>query len=221
MDMEQLLSDELLEWLRSDIEVDIDRLLLAASDSYEKSLQNHELVSETSSAHQTSPAPSKPSCTFAAPKTEEEIRNARAKGVPSKTVEDTKYCVNLWNEWKRYRQETLGDSIPDLTELSRSELQHWLTRFVLEVQKEDGSKFVPNTLHHICCGLMRHLRWNGQHSIDFFTNSDFADFEGTLDAKMKWLQSAGVGSKKRQAEVLTEEDEELLVYWVMLPHRHL
>ena len=31
-----------------------------------------------------------------------------------------------------------------------------------------------------------------------------------LDAEMKRLQSAGVGSKKRQAEVLTEEDEELL-----------
>ena len=31
-----------------------------------------------------------------------------------------------------------------------------------------------------------------------------------LDAKMKRLQSAGVGSKKKQAEVLTEEDEELL-----------
>ena len=30
-----------------------------------------------------------------------------------------------------------------------------------------------------------------------------------LDAEMKRLQSAGVGSKKRQAEVLTE-DEELL-----------
>ena len=149
--MEQLLSDELLEWLHSDIEVEIDRRLLAASDSYEKSLpsQSQELVIETSSAHQTSPAPSKPSRTFAAPKTEEEIRNARAKGVPSKTVEDTKYCVNLWNEWKRYRQETLGDSIPDLTELSRSELQHWLTRFVLEVWKKDGSEFVPNTLHHM------------------------------------------------------------------------
>ena len=35
--MEQLLSDELLEWLQSDIE-DIDRLLLATSESYEKSL---------------------------------------------------------------------------------------------------------------------------------------------------------------------------------------
>ena len=202
--MEQLLSDELLEWLQSDIEDDIDRLLLAASESYEKSLlsQTQNLSDKQAPPIKRAQPPSNHSRTFAAPKTEEEIRNARAKGVPSKTIEDTKYCVNLWNEWKRYRQQTLGDSIPDLTDLSRSQLQHWLTRFVLEVRKKDGSEYVPNTLHHICCGLMRHLRWNGHPSLDFFTDSDFADFKVTLDARMKRLQSAGVGSKKRQAEVL-------------------
>ena len=126
--MEELLSDELLEWLHSDIEVDIDRLLLAASDSYEKSLlsQSQELVSKTSSAHQTSPAPSKPSRTFAAPKTEEEIRNARAKGVPSKTVEDTKYCVNLWNEWKRKPSATPSQTSPSSAEVSCSTGLHAL-----------------------------------------------------------------------------------------------
>ena len=46
-------------------------------------------------------------------------------------------------------------------------------------------------------------------SLDFFTNSDIMDFKGMLVAEMKRLQSAGVGSKKRQAEVLAE-DEELL-----------
>ena len=131
--MEQLLSDKLLEWLQSDIEDDIDRLLLAASESYEKSLlsQTQNLSDKQAPPIKQAQPPSNHSRTFAAPKTEEEIRNARAKGVPSKTVEDTKYCVNLWNEWKRYRQETLGDSIPDLTKLSRSQLQHWLTHFVL------------------------------------------------------------------------------------------
>ena len=45
-----------------------------------------------------------------------------------------------------------------------------------------------------------------------------------LDAEMKRLQSAGVGSKKRQVEVLTEEDEELLRQKGLLgdaTHRHL
>ena len=57
---------------------------------------------------------------------------------------------------------------------------------------------------------MRHLRWNGQPSIDFFTDSDFSEFKATLDAEMKRLQSEGIGSKKKQAEVLTQDDEELL-----------
>ena len=130
--------------------------------------------------------------------------------MPKKTLEDIKYCTNLWSEWQRHRQETLGDSIPNLTELNRRELQYWLTRFVLEVRKRDGSEFPPNTLHHISCGLMRHLRWNGQPSIDFFTDSDFSEFKATLDAEMKPLQSEGIGSKKKQAEVLPQDDEELL-----------
>ena len=121
-----------------------------------------------------------------------------------------KYCVNLWDAWTRYRLETTGATIKPLSELNHKELQHWLTRFVLEVRKKDGSQFPPNSLHHICCGLMRYLRLNGQPSIDFFSDSDFADFKASLDAEMKRLQSEGTGSKTRQAEVLTEEEEELL-----------
>ena len=82
MEMEQLLSNELLEWLQSDIEIDADRLLLVASDSYEKSLcpSNEPSPLKTFLHVHRSGIP-------AAPKTEEEICNARAKGVPSKTVE--------------------------------------------------------------------------------------------------------------------------------------
>ena len=57
---------------------------------------------------------------------------------------------------------------------------------------------------------MRHLRQNGQPDIDFFKDSTFSEFKSTLDAEMKRLQSKGVGSKKRQAEPLTESEEEKL-----------
>ena len=65
----------------------------------------------------------------------------------------------------------------------------------------------PNLLHHIVCGLMRHLRWSGHPTIDFFTNRKFADFKKSLDAEMKCLQFKGLGSTKRQAEPLTEADD--------------
>ena len=47
-------------------------------------------------------------------------------------------------------------------------------------------------------------------TIDFFANKDFTSFKSSLDAEMKRLQSQGLGSKKRQAEELTCEDEEKL-----------
>ena len=78
------------------------------------------------------------------------------------------------------------------------------------MRKKDGAEFPPNTLHHIVCGIMRHLRWKSNPSIDFFTDGDFIDFKRSLDAEMKRLQSKGLGSTKRQAEILTRDDEEKL-----------
>ena len=57
---------------------------------------------------------------------------------------------------------------------------------------------------------MRYLKWNGHPKIDFFSDSDFNQFKASLDTEMKKLQSCGKGSKKRQAEPLTIEEEELL-----------
>ena len=65
------------------------------------------------------------------------------------------------------------------------------------------SEFPPNTLYHICCGIQRYLRGNGRPHIDFFSDLDFSEFKCSLDAKVKRLQSTGIGSKQKQAEPLT------------------
>ena len=49
--------------------------------------------------------------------------------------------------------------------------------------------------------------------MDFFKDPEFFDFRASLDAEMKRLQGNGIGSKKKQAEVLTEEKENTL--WEM------
>ena len=82
-----------------------------------------------------------------------------------------------------------------------------MCRLVLEVRKEDGSLYPANTLHQLCCGVMRHLRQAGWHDIDIFKDPSFAEFRATLDSEMKKTQSLGIGSKKRQAEPLTLEEE--------------
>ena len=89
------------------------------------------------------------------------------------------------------------------------QLTHWLSHFTLEVRKRDGSEYPPNSLHHICAGIQRHLRGNGR-IVDLFTDTDFSLFQGTLDRETKRLQCIGLGSKKQQAEIITEDEEELL-----------
>ena len=163
----------------------------------------------SSPAPTMSPTPSR-SRPFAPPKTEKEIEDARMRGVSQKTQQDTDYCMRLWSEWRAHHQKVAHVSIPPITEQSQSELQHWLSRFILEVRRKDGSEFPANTLHHVVCGIMRYLRWNGKPGLDFFKDADFDKFRYSLDAEMKRLQSNGVGSKRRQAEPLTEEEEEIL-----------
>ena len=79
---------------------------------------------------------------------------------------------------------------------------------LLEVRKKSGEEYPPNIVHHICCGLLLHLRWNGRPSIDFF--SDPTSFKDSMDSEMRRLQEKGAGSKNKQAEVLAEEEEEIL-----------
>ncbi len=75
--------------------------------------------------------------------------------------EDTgRHKVLRWNlarmvyapEWNVWRQH----SFLEKTTSSSTYPQHWLTRFILEVRKKDGSNFPPETLHHLCSGIVRY-----------------------------------------------------------------
>ena len=145
---------------------------------------------------------------FAAPKTNKEIEEARRQGIPRRTQQDTQYCVRLWEEWRQHRNTVSEESVAPLSELSVSQLNHSLSCFVLEIRKKDGSSYPPNTLHHIVAGLLRHMRENGR-SFDIFKDAEFATFRASLDAEMKRLSKEGVGAKKEQAEIITEEEKEM------------
>ena len=116
----------------------------------------------------------------------------------------------MWEEWCQYQREYHHSDISTLHHITRTQLQHWLTRFVLEVRKKDGTEYPPDTLHHICSGIACHMRANGHPALNIYQDNDFTEFRTTLDAEMKRLQQKGLGSKRREAEPLTEEEEEIL-----------
>ena len=70
-----------------------------------------------------------------------------------------------------------------------------------------------STKHFTCIvsGVINHIRYDlGKPEIDFYKGPGFSNICFSLDAEMKRLQSAGLGSTKKQAEPLTLEEEELL-----------
>ena len=130
--------------------------------------------------------------------------------VPEKTQRNTRYCVKIWDEWAEHRASSTSVVLPPLKALNKSQLQHWMSCFIMEIRKKDGREFPPNSIHHICCGIMRFLRTNGKPELDFFKDGEFAQFRTVLDSEMKRLQGAGVGSVQKKAEPISHEEEELL-----------
>lgn len=148
---------------------------------------------------------------YAQAKTDDQVLLARKSSVPEKTQQDTKWCVRLWDEWAEHRNSQMPDKqiATPITAIPLGDLSYWLERFVLEIRKRDGSEYVPATLHHIVCGIMRHLR-ETDPTIDVFNDPTFTHFRKTLDGEMKRIRSTGTGTKKKQAELITEEEEEQL-----------
>ena len=109
-------------------------------------------------------------------KQNDEIQQARLASVPKSTQADTKFCVKLWEDWKSHTEQATNVTIGQITQLSTADLQHWMSKFVLEIRKRDGSEYPPNSLYHISAGNMCYLHWNGEPSIKFFCGSEFTLF---------------------------------------------
>ena len=76
------------------------------------------------------------------------MANTRRASVLKKTQADTKYCVHLWNEWRvrcNSRASTDRENVPDITQMDCKTMQYWLSHFVLEVRKKNGSIYPANT----------------------------------------------------------------------------
>ncbi len=206
-----------------DTEEEIDHIMLELSQQLQSS-PTFELL-DSSPTQEQLPAeqdiPVSAASRFATPVTDEEVTEARKMAVPKRTAQDTQYCIRQFESWRDHRN-LHGSIVPSLHDLDPCTLSHWLTRFVLEIRKVNGSEYPPNSLHHLVCGIMRHYRTSSKTEIDFFKDHGF---RSSLDAEMKRLQSKGIGSVRKQAEPFTMQEEELLwggegESWVITVQRH-
>ena len=120
------------------------------------------------------------------------------------------------NSWRDNRRKQ-GFDVPQLSEVDKIIQAQWLTRFILEVRKINGSEYPPKTLYHIVNGIMWHVHIS-KPGTDFYKDAEYPGFIASLNAEMKRLQSQGMGSTQKQAEPLSTQEEEQLCENQILGH---
>ena len=149
---------------------------------------------------------------FANPVSDQQVQEAQLKAIPANTKKCTNWAVNVWKAWSTHRRSTNSLRCPShllIMANNKWELNYWMTRFVMEVRRKDGQEYPPNTLHQICCGILRYVR-EITPEMDFFKDPAFSELQKTLDSEMKRLRSRGLGCNPKKADPISVEEEELL-----------
>ena len=77
--------------------------------------------------------------------------------VPMNTQRNNTWALKLFQEWRADRNKRSEKQCPEdlLDNPDPKKLNHWLSRFVTEVRKQDGQPYLPKTIHHILAALQR------------------------------------------------------------------
>ena len=100
-----------------------------------------------------------------------------------------------------------------LLEEPRSDLlNYWLSRFVVEIRREDRQAYPPSSLNNILAGLYRYCRSccpMGSCCPNFMNRKDpqFRELTGAVQVKFRELREQGVGAVVKHASVVTPAEE--------------
>ena len=135
--------------------------------------------------------------------------------VPKNTASSTKWAVSNFQEWQKCRNErSSADEVPeDILECTQPDvLCKWLSLYVAETRKKDGSQYPPKSIYILLTGILRRMRQLNPQCPNFLdvTNQAFASFHASLDNVFRELRFSGVGSATKHAEVFTKEEESQL-----------
>ena len=107
---------------------------------------------------------------FAMPKDDEAVRTAQKQAIPKGTQRSTEWACRIWDEWCKSGRIAVSIHCSD-----ESSLDSWLSKFILEICKQDGKEYLPNTLYSIACCILRHVR-NYAPQINFLIKANSMAF---------------------------------------------
>ena len=143
----------------------------------------------------------------------EQIEAASVGVLSPNTDRSNKWALSAFGTWRIERNKHFGqeEQCPEslLADGDIEALSYWLSRFVLEVRKGDGTEYPPKSLHYLLCGLQRIIRMH-HPEINVFdkSNKHLAIFRKIHDNEYHRLHTKGIGANVQHCEVLTPSDEQ-------------
>lgn len=132
------------------------------------------------------------------------------------------WAFRLFQNWKTWRNSiynpakagtsAIGDvliSETDVLNITDQELDDVLSQFVAEVRKETGERYPGKTLHEIVSSLQKYLEIKGR-KVNLFSGLLFQKLMKSLDIEMKISTQDKLGLKPKQAQIITQEIENVL-----------
>ena len=107
---------------------------------------------------------------FASPINDATEEQLRLTCIPEKTNSTTTWGIHVWNDWATARAsmvETAGQAPVGtaLLQMQVEDLVYWMSKFVLEARKADGSEYPPNTLYALVCCFKRYYEASSVHDV--------------------------------------------------------
>ena len=104
---------------------------------------------------------------------------------------------------------------PTCESITNTELNKWLSHFVVEARNKQGNRYPGGTLYSLCSGIQRYVREKRTAAsvtdpVDIYKDPGFMFFRSSFDSILKELHVSGVGNRKRQAEVISYDVEDRL-----------
>ena len=136
----------------------------------------------------------------------------------SKATEKKCYwAARVFETWKHERnikavsqpQLNISPIQPGLLEMSNDELCYSLSRFCMEAKKQNGENYPSETLYELIISIQLYLEMSG-NEVKLLNDEIFQTLKNTLDNRMKQLSASGIKTPRKQADIISEEEEEAL-----------
>ena len=142
---------------------------------------------------------------------DEDLEAAARKAIPKNTMIAVNWAVKTLQDYSASTSH--GYAAEDLWRGDQPEkVCAMLSRFCMEVKKQNGSPYTPKSLLQLLVNLQNNARSINQHCFNFMNAKDvrFTQIHNVLDNLARSLHKQGVGAKKKQARVVTLAEEEEL-----------